>query len=328
MFHASCTRDFEDFRLDPACCIGFGDTVADFSGPEMVPPQKKPLMLPAAFLHGPSPNAGPPTTPMASPSAGPPSTPQAKVAVAPSTPVGKKASEPASPQKRAGNVLEFGSPPLAPRRASNRLLKCLQSGGLEQVRACLALEPEAISKFFFDCDFMPVMCCAVRLACSPAVVQLLLRSGADASAAACEKQGYSPLTCLASLEPAKAPAASLHLLPPPPAVAARLRAERLQELRKRVQVARLLIEAGAHPKALDSRGRCPATVARATGNAELALFLEHYLEVQGCATLWRAQAGLSPMGGLNSDLLQVVCKYLLPSDLLELSSACTTRSTP
>jgi len=174
------------------------------------------------------------------------------------------------------------------------LMKCfLMNAGVEQVRACLAAEPLAASQFFFDCAFEPVACCAVRLGCSPAVVRLLLRHGADAEA--WNTTGFSPLTCLASL----------------PAL----------RRRHKVEVARMLLEAGARPRALDGGKRLPIAVAWSVGNAELARFLEHYLEVQAGITLLRAHRGHSMVACLSSDVLQVVLAHLLPSDLLQCSTS-------
>lgn len=203
------------------------------------------------------------------------------------------------------------------------LLRCLRSSrffqddGLEQVRACLAAEPEAASQFFFDCDFEPVLCCAVRLGCGPKIVRELLRHGADA--AACEISGYTPLTLLASLPSAKKKESSTvadtlswftfpHslLIDEHAAYSARSRAL----VRDRVEVARLLIEGGVNPKALDGGRRSPVAIAEEAGNMELARFIEYYREVQAGIVLLRAQ----PFAG---DVLQVVLAHLLPSKLVE-----------
>lgn len=96
----------------------------------------------------------------------------------------------------------------------------------------------------------------------------------------------------------------------------------LRSKRKRsLEVARLLVEAGVHPHALDSECRSAVTVARASGNHSMAFFLENYLEVQASITLLRAHGGQTPLGRLTADVVQVVIAYLLPNSLVERSGA-------
>jgi len=198
----------------------------------------------------------------------------------------------------------------------------MKNGGIEEVRAILDAEPEAASQFFFDFGFEPVVCFAVRSGCAPEVLHLLLQHGADATA--CEISGYSPLTCLAmlpSLAKKKVPerVGVLPVVLPVALVACakNLHGEhKLQQVRQRVTLARLLLEAGVAVDMLDERGRSPVEVAKAAGNMELAYFLENYLEVQSCVAMLRAQGSSSPVGGLSGDLLQAILGYVLPSKLV------------
>jgi len=89
-----------------------------------------------------------------------------------------------------------------------------------------------------------------------------------------------------------------------------------RQLRERVELARLIIEAGVHPHTRDGSGRLPSAVAEAAGNNELARFFEHYLEVQACITLLRAKLGSSPLSCLPDDAFQVVFAHLVPSHLV------------
>jgi hypothetical protein len=186
---------------------------------------------------------------------------------------------------------------------------------VEEVRACLAAEPEATSHFFFDYNFEPVLCCAIRLGCGAEVVVELLRHGADAHA--CETMGYSPLTLLASMPSAAKNeeawdltwmwfAPSLFMAD----VDVKYDAMGLKVMRERLQVAGALIEAGVDPKAVDGSHRSPIVVARTAGNLELARFLEHYHDVQTARMLRRSHI-------FAIDVLQVLLAYLLPESIKE-----------
>lgn len=211
--------------------------------------------------------------------------------VDPETPLAKSYARPETPQAR---MMSCTSPPPGPQVGSNRLLVCLKSRDVKRLSACLAAEPQGIPQFFWECDFEPVLCCAVRLGCSPDIVRLLLQHGADPCA--CGKFGHSPMTCLASDAIGVGTGFKQH-----------------------VEVARLLIEAGAHPQSTDASGRFPVTVCKAAGHTKLAKFLENYLEVQASVALLRAQNGSSesPLGSLTSDVAQLILTSLLPADLAE-----------
>jgi hypothetical protein len=206
-------------------------------------------------------------------------------------------------------------------------MKCLEASkyssdhGLKELEKCLAADPEAIHQFLFDCDFEPVLCFAVRSGCAPEVIKLLLKHGADVGAA--DTTGYSPLTCLAALPPRETQSQAEYGAPLHDVLTQALNdannTEEVGALRDRKEVARLLIQAGARPNEQDSRLRSPVEVAKASGNMELAKFLEHYLEVEAGHMLLRkqAQAGPSPLGGLSGDELNIILEHLLPVELLE-----------
>jgi hypothetical protein len=202
------------------------------------------------------------------------------------------------------------SPPPAPRTNITPLLKCLQLGNVDQARACFSANPEAASQLYFDGGFEPALCCAVRLGCHPEMVQMLLQQGADAGV--CDKRGFSPMTSLASMSAVRNNWYDYFLSGPTMAAVHREAAR--TRFRRSVEVARLLIQGGAHPKAVDARGRSPGAVARAGGNHELGCFFDNYLEVQASIVLLRASDLTSPLS--RSDVLQVVLGHLLPADLV------------
>lgn len=166
-------------------------------------------------------------------------------------------------------------------------------------------------QFYLE-EFEPVMCFAVRSGCQVGVLQVLQRHGADA--VSCDTSGYSPLTTLANMTPlhAKNEVTGAHWVVEPARLKAMHEKERLLTMRQRLDVARFLIDSGAKPKGTDGQQRLPAALARESGNTELALFLEHYLEVQACITMLRWQPA-----EIADDTLRVVLAHLLPEDLLK-----------
>lgn len=214
------------------------------------------------------------------------------------------------------------------KKGSCALLQCLQTSmdspdhGEEAIQRCLASDPEAINEFFFASDFEPVLCCAVRSGCAPKIIELLLKHGAEVDTF--DTCGYSPLTCLAAL-----PALHLKGSEREATYAVTLDAklaevltdarniEEMERVRDSKEVARLLIDAGARPHEKDSGLRSAVEVATASGNTELAGFLEHYLEIKAGRMLVQAMSGPSAFEGLCTDELKTVLGYLLPSELAQ-----------
>jgi len=214
-----------------------------------------------------------------------------------------RADDPVTPHCQTFSSLRAASPPPAPRTSEAPLLKCLKSKDVVKVRAYLAAEPEAISQYFWESDgFEPLLCVAIRLGCPPDMVELLSQYGADATA--CNKFGYSPLTLLASM-PAESPEPSKPLFFE--------RAIKSENAKQHIEVARLLIEAGADPQALDAKKRSAAVLAKEAGNTALANFLGHYRDVQACITLLRAKFSPQSPISLSGDVLHLVSVHLLPA---------------
>jgi ankyrin repeat protein len=189
--------------------------------------------------------------------------------------------------------------------------------GLKEVQRCLAANPQAISQFFFDCDFEPVICFAVRSACAPKIVQFLLEHGAETDA--CDSAGHSPLTLLAASSPIlmsgpENEADIVNRWEDQMLSAACIAAKQLQ-LQFRKEVCGLLIQAS---KESDRSLRSAVEVAKASGNTDLAGFMEHHLEIKSGLMLVRAQlcdSGPFPLGPLSEGEMHVVLEHLLPADL-------------
>jgi len=306
MFHSGCTQEFESFSLTPS-----QDSLKE---------DRLSLMLPSGAMTPRAPWAAPaPTTPVARclrSATAPPMTPETKLPsnTQPTTPIAKCCADPMTPHnQRTKYSFVNCSPPPAPRIASNPLLRCLESRKIGRVLACLADEPESVAQFFYDCNFEPVLCSAVCLDCGPDIVRSLLEHGADASA--CGKLGHTPLTCLATL-PRRKSSFRIPSFTHDAVLQRKMKADHLGTLRQQVQIARLLIEAGARPQMLDAKKRSPIALATEAGNMELAKFLEHYLDVQACIALLRPQISPSPLGCLTGDVLPLVLAHLLPLDLV------------
>lgn len=83
------------------------------------------------------------------------------------------------------------TPPVAPRSFTPRawvqshrlpkpmLMKAFEKKSVADVQAILQQSPEAVKELFWDHDCEPPICCAVRLKCPAAIVQLLLQHGAS-----------------------------------------------------------------------------------------------------------------------------------------------------
>lgn len=93
-------------------------------------------------------------------------------------------SEGYSSPRQCGVARSFTPPPMrnvAGRKNGDPLMRALHRSSVDDVRRTLASNPEAIDDFFFDHDFEPVLCAAVRLKCNANVIKLLLKHGADAN---------------------------------------------------------------------------------------------------------------------------------------------------
>jgi len=112
-------------------------------------------------------------------------TPAAVAAVdvaAPTTP--RTIAAPESPRTPRDRIMKeprsYTPPPLVPRdMLAKPLLRALQMGSVERVRAALLDDPEAANEPFWDhCCDLP-LCYAVRKQCKSEIVKLLLDHGAD-----------------------------------------------------------------------------------------------------------------------------------------------------
>jgi len=61
-------------------------------------------------------------------------------------------------------------------------MRALEMKSFEQVHAAIQACPSAAKELFWDHDFEPPLCCAVRCECSAAIVNFLLEHGADPEA--------------------------------------------------------------------------------------------------------------------------------------------------
>jgi hypothetical protein len=64
------------------------------------------------------------------------------------------------------------------------------------VRSALVQDPEAAALVFFDHEWEPPLCAAVRLGCDAGIISLLIKHGADVYAA--DMRGRTPLTILSN----------------------------------------------------------------------------------------------------------------------------------
>lgn len=76
--------------------------------------------------------------------------------------------------------------------------KALQRNSVDEIRAVLDKTPKAASEPFFDRDFEPPLCCAVRLRCDAGIIQLLVEHGANPKAT--DKHGLTPYELLQEAE--------------------------------------------------------------------------------------------------------------------------------
>jgi len=106
-----------------------------------------------------------------------------EVAPEPMTPRAVERSVPGTPRKSlpAAAHCTFTPPPLVPKSRNQRplLLQALQKNDTNLVCSVLHHSPEFASEPFWDHDCEPPLCCAVRLLCSPSIIELLLEYGAS-----------------------------------------------------------------------------------------------------------------------------------------------------
>jgi hypothetical protein len=114
---------------------------------------------------------------------------------------------PAVGTPRQGDKEGLRSPPSGPRIVrSCPLFKALKRNEIEELRCVLRDNAEAINDYFFDNDFEPTLCAAVRLKCSADIIRLLMDHSADAAAK--NKYGLRAIDVLGQSCPASAPAFS------------------------------------------------------------------------------------------------------------------------
>lgn len=90
------------------------------------------------------------------------------------------------------------TPPNAPIPQEHpALLKALIQRSPAAVRSVLEWEPEAATMPFWDHSVEPPLCAAIRLRCAPEIVELLLKSGADAHLA--DVHSRTPMMLLRSI---------------------------------------------------------------------------------------------------------------------------------
>jgi hypothetical protein len=129
------------------------------------------------------------------------------------------------------------------------LLRALQQNSVELVEMALKEEPEAAEFPFFDHDFEPPLCVAVRLSCSPDIIRLLLNNKAKVEQR--DTHSRTPLALLSSM-PVRSCASGgpfAHLSSMPMCSCASgapgLGPEDLSTMRNALEVAILLLDAGA-----------------------------------------------------------------------------------
>jgi ankyrin repeat protein len=149
-------------------------------------------------------------------------------------------------------------------------LTALREDSYEDVRRVLEKDPEAASTVFFDHDWEPPVCTAVRLDCSADIVELVIKHGADINAK--DMRGRTPLTILSS-SPTRCNdtveeifCAVLGIAPLCPS------SVQDSVIKRSLAVAEVLVRAGANPSLPDERGERPCDLASACGNNHLVRF--------------------------------------------------------
>lgn len=91
-------------------------------------------------------------------------------------------SPPVTPRVQPSIDVSFRMPSTPRRKPGPALLRALRLNSLPKVREALDKDPEAAALVFWDNKMEPPLCCAVRLGCDVAIVELLLKCGADVNA--------------------------------------------------------------------------------------------------------------------------------------------------
>lgn len=89
--------------------------------------------------------------------------------------------------------IKFTPPPLLPGYSADMpaLRKALYRNSLDQVRKALEDDPDLATEPFWEHDWEPALCCAVRLRCDARIVQMLLECGASPDDT--DKHGRTPM---------------------------------------------------------------------------------------------------------------------------------------
>lgn len=174
------------------------------------------------------------------------------------------AEEPTTPRDKA---TAQHSPPGAPRVASMPpLLAALCRGSEEEVCNELEEDPQAALDPFFDHGMEPPLCSAIRHGCDVGIIRLLLQHGADVTFV--DARGRGPLSLLAST-----PCPLSLAWPELPTGDERPDTSAVGPqgvLQRNLDVADLLVKAGADPMAVDAAGSRPYDLAVDSGNWHLA----------------------------------------------------------
>lgn len=203
------------------------------------------------------------------------------------------------------------TPPRAPLGAETALLRAIRDDDAEKARVALLADPEAISNTFFDVDFEPPLCAAVRWRASAEILELLLHHGADPNAA--DRHGDTPGLILSRMPGQRKNSFGM------PVTNADLGALRLPAVEEQsvwsLKVARLLLNVGARLDEVDDLGCSLSQVAQQAGNEDLALFWQFAREARAAAVMTRAlerEQCAGPLGALTHELLGDILSFVLP----------------